>query len=124
MQKEKAEGGDDMQTIKQKVYKLQLAINQNFGKKLTYNKTQFYSEDQDRPVTIHTIKQCIHDEGKKRNKYIELFSSCSQLQILLFLRDLWYELNGWEVPTDNEEWNKAKESYYDSKTKKAEENDG
>lgn len=110
-----------MQTSRQMVSKLQTAINKNFGKKLTYNKTQFYSEEKDMPITIHTIKQCIYDEDKKRNRYIELFSSCSQLQIVLFLRDLWYELNGWEVPVDNEEWNKAKERYYDNKSKKEDE---
>ena len=110
-----------MQSNKQMIHKLQTAINQNFGKKITLNKNQFYSNDQDRPITMYVVKQCIYDESKGRNKYIELFSSCSQLQIVLFLRDLWYELNGWEVPIDNEDWNKAKEKYYIDKIKKAEE---
>ena len=104
-----------MQSNRQMIKKLQTAINQNFGKKITYNKTQFYSDKQDRPVTIYIIKQCIYDEDRNRNRYIELFSSCSQLQIVLFLRDMWYELNGWEVPTDNEDWTKAKQKYYENK---------
>ena len=103
------------------VSKLQTAINQNFGYKLTYNKTQFFSEDKNSPVTIHTIKRAVYNEEKGKNQYIELFSSCSQLQIVLFLRDLWYELNGWEVPSDNEDWNKAKEAYYEKISKKGEE---
>lgn len=93
------------------IHKLQRAINDNFGQKILYNKTQFYSEQQDRPVTVYVLKQATWDSEKKRNRNIELFSTTSQIQTVLFLRDLWYELNGWEVPTDNEEWNKAKAKY-------------
>ena len=96
------------------IHKLQNAINQNFGKKILFNKTQWYSNDQDRPVSLYVIKQAIWDEEKQKNKNIELFSSCSMIQIVLFLRDMWYELNGWEVPTDNEDWNKAK-AFYNSR---------
>ena len=93
------------------IHKLQQAINQNFGQKILYNKTQFYSERQDRPVTLYILKQAVWDNDRKRNKNIELFSTTSQIQTVLFLRDLWYELNGWEIPTDNEEWSKAKQHY-------------
>lgn len=93
------------------IHKLQRAINDNFGQKILYNKTQFYSEQQDRPVTMYVLKQATWDSERKRNRNIELFSTTSQIQVVLFLRDLWYELNGWEVPTDNEEWNKAKAKY-------------
>lgn len=93
------------------IHKLQQAINQNFGEKILYNKTQFYSERQDRPVTLYILKKAVWDDDHKRNKNIELFSTTSQIQTVLFLRDLWYELNGWEIPTDNEEWNKAKANY-------------
>ena len=100
------------------IHKLQNAINQK-GYKILYNKTQFYSDKQDRPVTQYTIRQVVenNDEGRtnKRHSYIELFKSCSQIQIVLFLRDFWYEINGWEVPTDNEMWNEAKQKYYDKK---------
>lgn len=94
------------------IHKLQNAINSK-GYKLLYNKTQFYSEQQDRPVTMYTIKQVVDnsDPTKKKHTHIELFKSCSQIQIVLFLRDFWYEINGWEVPTDNEMWNEAKQKY-------------
>ena len=78
-----------------------------------YSTSQFYSVKQDRPITTYQIRQAIVDEETKKSKSVELFKSTSQLQILLFLRDLWYEVNGWEVPTDNEMWNKAKERYYE-----------
>ena len=39
-----------------------------------------------------------------------MFKSTSQIQIVLFLRDLWYTVNGKELPQDNEAWNKIKNS--------------
>ena len=104
------------------IHKLQNAINGK-GYKLLYNKTQFYSEKQDRPVTQYTIRQVVSDPeavgtNNKKTQYIELFKSCSQIQIVLFLRDFWYEINGWEVPTDNEMWNDAKQKYYDKQAEK------
>ena len=89
------------------IHKLQSALNQK-GMKILYSTSQFYSTQQDRPITIYTIKQATFDETKKKSKAKELFSSTSQLQILLFLRDMWYEVNGWEVPTDNEMWEEVK----------------
>ena len=100
-----------MQSNSVLIHKLQTAINSK-GCKILYNKTQFYSDKQDRPVTQYTIRQVFDDpKGKKRAQSIELFKSCSQIQVVLFLRDVWYGLNGWEIPTDNEEWNKAKQKY-------------
>ena len=60
---------------------------------------------------MYVLKKAYWDEDKGKNRNIELFSTTSQIQIVLYLRDLWYELNGWEVPTDNETWTKAKASY-------------
>lgn len=98
------------------IHKLQTAINSK-GYKLLYNKTQFYSDQQNRPVTLYVIKQVVDnpDPTKKRHTYIELFSSCSQIQVVLFLRDFWFEINGWEIPADNEMWNEAKQKYFDRK---------
>ena len=98
------------------IHKLQNAINSK-GYKLLYNKTQFYSEQQNRPVTMYTIKQVVDNPENEKRKHssIELFKSCSQIQVVLFLRDFWYEINGWEVPTDNEMWNEAKQKYQSAK---------
>lgn len=99
------------------IHKLQNAINGK-GYKLLYNKTQFYSDKQNRPVTQYTIRQVVDaddDSTNKRHSYIELFKSCSQIQIVLFLRDFWYDINGWEVPTNNKMWQDAKEKYYAKK---------
>lgn len=93
------------------IKKLQRAINDKYDYHLLVNKTQFYSEDANRVLEYISIKRAVFDVEKNKNRNIELFSSASDVQIVLYLRDLWYELNGWEVPTDNEKWNKAKEKY-------------
>ena len=96
------------------IHKLQQAINSR-GYKILYNKTQFYSDKQNRPITQYTIRQVVDNKEEtatnKKHTYLELFKSCSQ--IVLFLRDFWYQINGWEVPTDNQMWNEAKQKYYD-----------
>ena len=91
------------------IHKLQHALNEH-GMKILYQTQQFYSEDQQRPVTCYVVKQAVWDEEKQRNRNVELFKSFSQIQIVLFLRDLWFELNGQELPTDNETWNEIRES--------------
>ncbi len=92
------------------IHKLQHAINDKGGN-LLYNTTQFYSERENRPVTIYIIKQAQWSEERQKMINVELFSSTSQIQIVLFLRDFWYKLNNWEVPTDNPVWERAKEEY-------------
>lgn len=93
------------------IKKLQRAINEKYDKKILINKTQFFSENTGKPVEIIVIKQAQWDANKQRNKNVELFSSASDVQIVLWLRDYWYELEGLEIPTDNEKWNKAKAAY-------------
>ena len=78
--------------------------------------SQFYSVDKHKLVTrYHVKKQVQSDENKNRSSQIELFSSCSQIQITLFLRDYLYEVKGLEIPTDNEIWNQAKAEYFKDK---------
>ena len=89
------------------IRKLQTALNTK-GMKILYSTSQFYSEEQNRPITMYVIKRAVYDEQRGRNTNVELFKSTSQIQIVLFLRDLWYEVNGKEIPTDNEKWNAVK----------------
>ena len=91
------------------IKKLQRALN-NKGHKILYNTSQFYSDSQDRPITQHHIKKAVLNEETGRNNYIELFKSTSMIQVVLFMRDLWYLANNIELPTDNEEWNKIRDT--------------
>lgn len=108
------------------IHKLQSAINRK-GRKILYGTTQFYSQDQDRPVTIYQLKEAVWDEKKHKNINASLYQSTSQIQILLYLRDMWYEINGWEVPTDNKMWEdlkakrNKKEGEYDGRETETEE---
>lgn len=89
------------------------------GCKVLYSTSQFYSEEQNRPVTIYVLKRAVWDEIKGKNVSEELFKSTSQIQIVLFLRDLWYEVNGQEVPDDNEVWTQKKQEFKERREKNA-----
>jgi len=93
--------------------KLQSAINQSTGDgaKLLINTQQWYSKDKGRTITSYVIKQSITDGDKLYRHNVELFRTYSQVQMVLWLRDYWYELNGWEVPTDNDTWEELKKQY-------------
>lgn len=94
--------------------KLQTACNERFGVHLLINQRQWFSKDKNRAVTIYTVLHSIPGENKKDINTV-LFSTYSQVQLVLFMRDYWYNLNGWEVPTDNEEWEAIKRQYAENK---------
>lgn len=89
------------------IHKLQQALNTK-DCKILYSTSQFFSLSQNRPVTVYHIKKAVYDENKGRMVPVELYKSASQIRIVLFLRDLWYEVNGWELPKDNDFWNEHK----------------
>lgn len=96
------------------IQKLQRALEFE-GELILIATSQFYSLDKHKFVTRYHVKKQVQGEEKNRSTQIELFSSCSQIQITLFLRDYYYEVKGWEVPTDNEIWNQAKAEYFKDK---------
>lgn len=93
--------------------KLQSAINQRAGAKLLINTQQWYSEDKGRAVTCYLVKQsnALPGDTKTYKQTVELFRTYSQVQLVLWLRDYWYELNGWDVPKNNMEWEAVKAQY-------------
>lgn len=99
------------------IKKLQSAINNKFEERILISRQQFYSVEASRPIEMIVVKRAVWDEHDGKMKNIEMFSSTSDLQVVLFLRDYWYELNGWEVPTDNQKWNEAKHRYIDKHLK-------
>lgn len=90
------------------IHKLQNAINSNGGK-ILYEKSQFFSDKEDRPVTLYKISQSIDTSDGKRKKE-KLFETPSMIQVVLYLRDVWYTMQGQELPTDNEMWEAVKAS--------------
>jgi len=95
------------------IQKLQKALLYE-GERIAINTSQFYSEDKHKMVTRYHIKKQIPDEeNRNRSSNVELFSSCSQIQVTLFLRDLLFEKRGEEIPHDNPIWEEAKARYFE-----------
>lgn len=80
--------------------KLQIALNSK-GMRILCNRSQFYSEQQNRPVTIYKISQSVWNPATEKNRHEELFSSASQIQCVLFMRNLWFLIQGKEIPPTN-----------------------
>lgn len=83
------------------IRKLQIALNSK-GLKILCNRSQFYSDQQKRPVTIYKVAQSVWNEGLGKYNHKDLFSSASQIQVVLFMRNLWYAVNGNPIPPTNE----------------------
>lgn len=98
-----------MASFAQTAKKLQTAINSRPGAKISINTSQWYSKDKGRPITVFTIRAAGPEDNYRKSK--EIFKTYSQVQMVLFLRDYWYTLNGWELPTDNETWEEIKRQY-------------
>ena len=82
------------------MYKLQVALNSK-GYKILNSRSQFYSEQQNRPITIYKLSQSVFDEYAHKARHIELFSTASQIQMVLFMRNLWFLVQGKEIPPTN-----------------------
>ena len=82
------------------IYKLQLALNRK-GYQVLVNRTQFYSEQQQRPVTKYVCSQSRPNLMTGKNKHVTLFEAFSTIQMVLFLRNLWFMVNKREIPQTN-----------------------
>ena len=90
----------DMNSNSEMMRKLQIALNSK-DMRILCNRSQFFSEVQNRPVTIYKISQSVWDASTGKNKHVELFSSASQIQCVLFMRNLWFLIQGKEIPPTN-----------------------
>lgn len=87
------------QSNSQMIRKLQIALNSK-GAKILCNRAQFYSDKQKRPVTIYKVCQSVPTSSGKYT-HEELFSTASEIQVVLFMRNLWYCVQGKPVPPTN-----------------------
>lgn len=92
-----------MQTSK----KLIQALNGR-GHKYTLSTKQFIGKE-GQPHNMYSISKAIYNEEKRRYSHEEVYSTTSMVRITLYLRDMWFIENGWELPTDQEEWNAIRE---------------
>ena len=92
-------------------YKIQNAIKRQYNINLLINTNQWHHKDKDTLINMYSVKQSFWDVDKKKHTTTDLYHTYSQIQLVLWLRDYWYTLNGWEPPTDNETWEKLKSEY-------------
>ena len=90
------------------IRKLQKACNVKFDAHLCYNINQWYSDRHKREINRYVLHKQVYDEATGKSNKVELFSTYSLLQMVFFMRDYWYMLNGIELPTDNEIWNEKR----------------
>ena len=91
-----------MQTSK----KLVQALNSR-GYKLTFSTKQFMGKES-QPHNMYCVNKATWNEEKGRYSHEELYSTTSMVRMTLFLRDMWFEENGWDLPDDQEAWNKIR----------------
>ena len=97
------------------IKKLQKALQME-GELILISTSQFFSNEKNTTVTRYHVKKQVQTEGERyKSSQVELFSSCSQIQITLFLRDYYYEVKGYEVPHDNPIWEAAKAKYFEER---------
>ena len=89
------------------IHKLQQALNSK-GCKILYGTTQFWSREENRPIKMYKVEQAVIDDESGKTKKIKLFETSSQIQVVLFLRDMWNEINGLPEDTSNKYWNEVK----------------
>ena len=76
--------------------------------KLTISTKQFIGTE-GRPHTMYSVNNALWDDEKRKYKNHEIYRSTSLVRIVLYLRDMWFRENGWELPTDQELWNKIRQ---------------
>ena len=100
-----------MADINRSIKKLIEALNQR-GYMLMYNKKQFMGRE-GKPHNLYSVTQAKWDADKNKYGSVEIYKSTSTVRVVLFLRDLWFKANDWEIPTDNQMWNEIREAEKD-----------
>ena len=89
--------------LNSKKKKLQIAINR-LGLQLKINTVQFYSEDQKRMITSYVLKTPTLYYSKKFKEYrlrdYEILKTCSMVDIVLCMRDIYSQMQVWGVVRD------------------------
>jgi hypothetical protein len=95
------------QSFTAKVNKLILAIKEKHAVKLLFSTKQFYKPDGNK-MTYYTLSEAVWDPDNGKYVNMTVFSAGSIIQIVLFLRDFYYSLEGKEIPTNLAWWEEIK----------------
>ena len=99
-----------MYNLDRTINRLKIAIRQKYDIKLLITTKEWFSEEKQVLMPYYIISRYHYDAKLKKAKQEELFRCGSKIQVVLFLRDYLYTLNGWEIPK-NDYWDKKKEKY-------------
>lgn len=91
--------------------KLMKAINSR-GYIITHAKREFMAKDN----TIHnmnTLSIVSFNEEKQKYESTPIYSTPSQVRLVMYLRDFWFIINDMELPTDQELWCKIRQKLID-----------
>lgn len=98
-------GNRNMWTMSKKLLK---AISVKYDKYLTLSTKQFMGVEK-QPHSYYILSEAVYntETGKYYNK--EIYSTTSMIRITMYLRDIYYVLEGRELPMDQEKWNEIRE---------------
>ncbi|MCF0231165.1 MAG: hypothetical protein HUJ63_02595 [Enterococcus sp.] len=88
--------------------RLMKGLNNVYGHKFTLSTKQFMGTE-GQPHNYFSLAEAVYDKEKHKYYNSEIFSTCSLLRIVFYLRDIMYIEQGKELPTDQEQWNKVRE---------------
>lgn len=100
-----------MASLLQTSKKLMKALNSR-GFIVTYGRREFMGRDN----TIHNMNMLYllsYNEEKHKYESTPIYSTPSQVRLVMYLRDFWYIIEGKELPTDQELWNKLRQKLID-----------
>lgn len=98
-------GGGQQQRL---IRKIQKACNVLYGEQLLYNINQFYSPQQKREINRYVLLKQIDNPDTGKSSREELYSTYSLINMVCFIRDYWYLLNGLDLPDDNKRWSELR----------------
>lgn len=99
-----------MYNLEGTIKKLKIAIRNKYNIKLLITTKEWFSEQKQVLMPYYIIYQHHYDAKTKKSSQEELFRCGNKVQVVLFLRDYWYTLNGWDIPKDKF-WDEKKERY-------------
>lgn len=99
-----------MYNLEGTIRKLKIAIRQKANIKLLITTKEWFSEEKQVLMPYYIISQHHYDPKTKKSTQEELYKCGNKVKVVLFLRDYWYTINGWEIPKDKF-WDEEKERY-------------
>lgn len=99
-----------MYNLDRTIKRLKIAIRQKADIKLLITTKEWFSEQKGVLMPYYIIYKHHYDAKTRKSSQEELFRCGNKIQVVLYLRDYWYNLNGWEIPKDTY-WDEKKERY-------------